>query len=434
MLGVLLMSGGWDAGWAQEAPDDWPMAGGDPAHRATVSGPAPPYRELWSAVLDGGPIAAPVVAGDRVVIVGGRRIAAFDASTGNMLWNSVRTPGPAGPAAIADDLVIHASGHGEYGGIVGRALDSGTPRWRVGTGSPVGGGVTFDGERVYGGTREGVLLALDATTGEEVWRLDLPGAVTSAPAAADDLVLAVAQDRTSGTAAAVAVDAASGEERWRYTTPPATPGATAAAVGDETVFVGMGDARVHALDLETGAERWATRTRAAVLGTPLFFTAVQTPAVPEDAVIADLAHVSRFDAATGEERWAFRFPAFLTASSVAVASGAVLIGDGEGFLSAIDLDEGVVVWQRDLGPLPASGAVADGRRVYAATLGREGEVVALEHDPEGSLIRIESGTTLFPIRAILSFLAAGAAVGLVSLGLFRYVVRPRPPVGGGQTP
>jgi outer membrane protein assembly factor BamB len=196
----------------------------------------------------------------------------------------------------------------------------------------------------------------------------------------------------------------------------------------------MGDARVHALDLETGAERWATRARAAVLGTPLFFSAVQTPAVPEDAVVADLAHVSRFDAATGEELWTFRFPAFLATSSVAVMSGAVLIGDGEGFLSAIDLDEGVVVWQRDLGSLPASGAAADGRRIYAATLGRGGEVVALEHDPEGSLIRIESGTTLFPIRAVLNFLAAGAAVGLVSVGLFRYVVRPRPPVAGGQTP
>lgn len=431
-LGFLLLSGG--AGWAQEAPDEWPMVGGDPAHRATVFGPAPPYRESWSAALDGGPIAAPVVANGRVVIVGGRRIAAFDAGTGDLLWNSVRSPGPAGPAAIAGDLVIHGSGYGENAGVVARTLDSGIPRWRVGTGSPVGGGVTFDGDRVYAGTRDGVVLALGATTGEEAWRVDVPGAVTSAPAVAGDLVIAVAQDREAGTVAAVAVDAATGEERWRFTTPPASPAATAAAVGEETVFVGMGDGQVHALDLETGAERWATRARAVVLGVPLYFTAVQTPAVPGDAVVADLAHVSRFDASTGEERWTFRFPAFVATSSVAVAAGAVLIGDREGFVSAIDLDEGVVVWQRDLGPLPASGVAADGRRVYAATLGREGEVVALEHDPEGSLIRIESGTTLFPIRAILNFLAAGAAVGVVSVALFRYVVRPRPPVAGGEAP
>jgi hypothetical protein len=72
-----------------------------------------------------------------------------------------------------------------------------------------------------------------------------------------------------------------------------------------------------------------------------------------------------------------------------------------------------------------SPLAADGDRLYAATLGPAGRVVALEHDPNGSLIRVESATTLFPLQAVLNFAAAGAAVGLATLGLFRYVLRPR---------
>jgi outer membrane protein assembly factor BamB len=426
-LGSLLLFLGSGPLLAQEATEDWPMAGGDPAHRATAPGPAPPYREVWSAEIEGGPLAAPVVADDRVVVVGGQRIAAFDAATGEALWDVVRPSGPAGPAAMVGELAIHASGQGQDAGLVGRSVETGTPRWRTATGSPVGGGITADGGRVYAGTGEGVLLALEAETGEEAWRLDLPGTVISAPAVAGGVVLTVAQDREAATTTVLAVDIASGEEEWRFATPPFTPGATAPAAGDRAVFVGLGDARVHALDLETGAERWATRARAATLGTVVFFTAVQTPAVPGDPLVGDLAHLARFDAATGVEEWAFRFPDLVATSAPAVAGGSVVIGDGSGFLSAVDLNEGVVVWQQRLGTLPVSGVAADGRRVYAGTLGRGGEVVALEHDPGGSLIRIESATTLSPLRAVLNFLAAGAAVGLVSLALFRYVVRPRRP-------
>lgn len=413
---------------AQDTGGEWPMAGGDPAHRGLASGPEPPYSESWRTKLDGGPLTGPVVAGDRVVVVGRERIAALAADSGRVVWDAVRPGGPAGPAAIVGDLVIHASGSSVNAGIVGRSMESGTLRWRAGVGSSVRGGVAADDDTVYAGTDEGLLVALRADTGEEAWRLELPGAVAAAPAVSADLVVAVSQDRATASTTVMAVDADSGEESWRFTTPPATLGATPAAVGESAAFVGMGDARVHAFDLDSGAERWATRARASALGTVVFFTPEQTPALPGDPVVADLAHLARFDARTGEEEWVFRFPSLLATSSPAVVEGSAIVGDGEGTLSAVDLDEGVVVWRRDLGPRPVSAVAADGTRVYVSTLGPGGEVVALEHDPDGSLVRIESGTTLFPLRAGLNFLVAGAAVGLVSVGLFRFVVKPRQPV------
>jgi outer membrane protein assembly factor BamB len=434
--GLLLLSLAvlWLGTWvlvadAQEPGASWPMAGGDPAHRGVVSGPEPPYAELWRTPVDGGPLTAPVVSGDRVVVVGRERIAALTAESGRIVWDVVRSGGPAGPAAIVGDLAIHASGAGVNAGIVGRSMESGTPRWRAGVGSSVRGGVVADGGTAYAGTDEGFLVALRADTGEEVWRVELPGAVAAAPAVGGGLVVGVSLDRSTGATTVMAVDAETGEESWRFTTPPATPGATPAVVGDSAVFVGMGDARVHAFELETGAERWAARARAAALGTLVFFTPEQIPALAGDPLVGDLAHLALFDAGTGEEEWVFRFPGLLATSSPAVVGGSAVVGDGAGTLSAVDLEDGVVVWRRDLGPRPLSGVAADGLRVYVSTLGPGGDVVALEHDPEGSLVRIESGTTLFPLRAVLNFLIAGAAVGLVSVGLFRFVVKPRQPDG-----
>jgi outer membrane protein assembly factor BamB len=387
--------------------------------------------------VEGGALAGPVVADDRVIVVAADRVVALDAASGDLVWDAIRSAGPAGTAAVAGGLVIHASGREADAGIVGRDLADGVPRWRVSTGSTVTAGITVAGSRVYVGTSGGTVLAVEARTGKVAWRSEVSGSVAAAPAVAEGLVVAVAQEETVGATTVEALDADSGKERWRFSPPPATPGGTGAAVGDGVVFVGLGDAQVHALDLDTGVERWAARTPATVLGTAVFFTAVQTPAISGDPVIADLAHLARFGAPTGDELWTFRFPDLVATSGPAVAGDWALVGDGGGTVSAVDLDEGVLVWRLDLTPdrattseLSVATLAADGNRLYAATLGPAGRVVALEHDPNGSLIRVESATTLFPVAAVLNFAVAGAAVGLVTLGLFRYVLRPR----GERTP
>jgi outer membrane protein assembly factor BamB len=402
------------------------MAGRDPAHEATTSGPEPPYREVWSTPIEGGPEAGPVVAGKRVVVVGREAVVALDAASGKLLWQVLRPEGPAGPAVMIGDMVVHATGTGSNAGVVGRTLADGIARWRVATGSDAGGltgvaGVlTGESDRVYVGTGEGTLLALDPSDGKTIWTFDLPGSIAAAPAVSEGHVVVVARDEANATTTLAAVDAVTGDEAWRFTPPALTPGAGAAGIRGGRVFVGLGDARVHAFDLQVGVERWSSRTPAATLGTPLFFTEVQTPAVPGDPVVADVLHVARFDAGTGEESWDFRFPGLLATAAPIVAGGAVLIGDGRGTLAAIDLDEGVLVWRERLGTRPLSAAAADGTRVYVATLGSRGRVVALEHDPEGSLIRVESDSTLFPVQALLNFAAAAAAVGLVAVVLFRF--------------
>jgi outer membrane protein assembly factor BamB len=441
------------AAGAQDAASGWPMTGGDAAHRGTVEGPVPPYRVAWEAPFPGGLAAGPVVAGGVVIGMGRDRIAALDARTGEELWKAQRSPGRAGSPAVTGDLVIHASGTESQTAVIARALEDGSERWRAFTGSAVRAGLVTRGGTVYAGTAEGLVMALGARDGEEVWRLDLEGAIEAAPALSDGSLVVALEQRRGGTSAVVSIDAETGKEGWRFTSLPSGAGATPPSIAQGVVYVGAADGSVHALDLETGSERWSTGAESEHVLPPPIFTAHQVPAVAGDPIVADIAHLARFDAGTGREIWTFRFLDGLYRSGVAVVGGYGLVGDFSGGLAAVDLKSGLLVWKSDLGRGPAVSPAADGVRVYAGLVGvkrpaepspagspsaleepagpdmentatgRIGSVIALEHDPSGSLRNVPSESTLFPLRAALNFLAAALAVALVSVGLFRFALR-----------
>ncbi|HEX2030214.1 MAG TPA: PQQ-binding-like beta-propeller repeat protein, partial [Actinomycetota bacterium] len=309
--------------------------------------------------------------------------------------------------------------------IVARRLEDGRERWRFRLGAAVLGGFAADEERVYAGSRAGEVVAVGLEDGEEAWRFRAGGRVETAPAAAEGLVVAVAENYRTGEASVVALEAESGRRAWAFSAPGPDVGASSPAIGRGTVFVGLGDGRVRALDLRTGQERWAAPVLATSLGARAF-TPELVPAVPGDLVVADVAHVYRLDAATGEERWSFRISELLFRGGPAVSDGAVLVGDDGGGLSAISLEEGVRVWRADLGPAPLGALAVAADRVFAAGLGRGGRVVALETDDRGALSREASDSELSVGRALLNFIAAAAAVGAVVLVLFRLVLRVRP--------
>jgi outer membrane protein assembly factor BamB len=103
----------------------------------------------------------------------------------------------------------------------------------------------------------GVLLALDAETGEEVYRRVVAGWFADTPTVADGSVYVVVPGQTQGDGTLVAFDAETGEEQWRYNTGPygsSSYTAPPVAVDDGIVYVAaMGMA---ALDAENGSVVW----------------------------------------------------------------------------------------------------------------------------------------------------------------------------------
>ena len=412
------------------AQTDWPMAGHDPEHTGTVGGPEAPYRVVWSEPVAGWPVSGAAVTDRAIIVMTREGIAALSPGDGTVQWEEARTLGPAGVPAVAGNLVLYAASNGPSGQLVARDVRDGTLVWQTVLGSAALGGPTVVDDIAYVGTLDGEVTALDVETGTVRWTFETVGAVRGAPAVADGILVAAAYEATSGNTTVYALDAEVGSEDgpdWQFA-PGAVGPPSGVSIADRRAFVAVSDGNIRSLALGSGSEVWTAPSRDG-------FGPRQTPAVGDAFVLVDRAHVYALDPATGKERWVFQVADLaataaggfntLLASAPAVSGSSVLIGSGDGTLSAIDVDSGHREWHRDLGDGAVGPIAASGDRVYAVTLGEEGRVVALEHDADGKLLAEVSPTVLFVGRALLNFGAAAAAVGAAILLLFRLVLRPR---------
>lgn len=152
--------------------------------------------------------------------------------------------------------------------------------------------------RVFIATHHGNLYALDATSGEALWRFTSPAPFLHAPAAATDVV--VAADAAGGL---FALDIANGHPRWTLglAAEPdlASAGGCSASplLAGNLVCVGTRGGWVIARDLDTGAPRWQYR-----VGAPIRQTAAL--AGHRLIVTAEDLVVRAFDLRSGIPLWA----------------------------------------------------------------------------------------------------------------------------------
>jgi outer membrane protein assembly factor BamB len=103
-------------------------------------------------------------------------------------------------------------------------------------------------------TTNGEVVALDASTGEQVWRVDVRGEVLAAPAASGDRVIVQTYD---GRVLGLARD--SGEQLWVYTSdvPVLTLRGTATPIIEAgIVYTGFASGKLVALDISNGNLVW----------------------------------------------------------------------------------------------------------------------------------------------------------------------------------
>ncbi len=261
--------------------------------------------------------------------------------------------------------------------------------WRFKTDGRVLSSPAVVGDAVYIASTDGRLYAVDRATGRERWRYATQGPISSSPAVASGLVFISSVDGFVH-----AVDAATGERRWRFATrgerrftAPGIHGAiprsermpdpfdvflsSPTIVGD-VLYVGSGDQHVYALDVQSGAQRWAFATGDVVHASP--------------TVVGGVVYIGSWDrnlyaldAATGRERWRYTTGADTViynqvgiASSAAVAGGIVFVGGRDGHFHAVDAATGALRWKHDNngGWTIGSPAVRDGVVYFATSDGR----------------------------------------------------------------
>ena len=209
----------------------------------------------------------------------------LDASTGGELWRRRLVDKPVerlpfdNPKSRYDRFgsdVSVAGGRLFVGTHNGRvlALDaaSGEQVWEFATGDSVLAAPAVDGARLYAGSYDKHVYALDATSGRLLWKRDTQGAVVSTPAVAGDLV--VVGNRCYDL---LGIRAATGEIAWkRYVWFSWIE--SSASVKDAVAYVGSSDAAsVGAFDTQTGKPRWQA---------DVFGWAWGQPAVGDDRVYA----------------------------------------------------------------------------------------------------------------------------------------------------
>ncbi len=244
-----------------------------------------------------------------------------------------------------------------------------TPEWsRAGTAS--GGGIALAGGRLYVASAHGFLAALDAATGETVWRHRFDAPLTGAPTVQGDRVFVSAADSTLW-----AMDTADGRVDWTRRGTESLSimarGAAPAISGDDVIFPTQAG-ELFAMRRANGAERWS----GALTGRRMGVARANISAVTGDPVVDgqrvyagnQAGRVAAFDARDGSQIWAAREG---TSDPVWPAGGSVFLVTDENRLMRLDAADGAPIWSVQL-PLFAS----DRPRRQATIFPQHGPVLA----------------------------------------------------------
>lgn len=218
---------------------EWAQPGGNAAksmeHLALGSALGP----VWNANVDGTTkyerlAASPVVAENKLFVVDVyARLHAFDATSGQRLWNV--------QIGAKDDV---------KGGI---SLISGEMKGNKG--SLFGGGAAYDGGVVYASSGLGDVAAFSAADGKQVWMVRPGGPLRGAPSISDGTVYVMSQDNQI-----YALNAADGKVAWSESASLETSGvfgAGAPAVAQGTVVAGFSSGELNAYRYENGRSLWS---------------------------------------------------------------------------------------------------------------------------------------------------------------------------------
>ena len=223
------------------------------------------------------------------------------------------------PAILGDQIFIADN----RGNIAAFHTDTGEEIWHKDSDLPITGGPGSDVNMVLVGTSEGDVLALSAESGEEVWRSTVSSEILSSPRVADNVIVVRTVDGKI-----FALDAGSGERLWIYdrTVPALTlRGTGTPVISNGLVIAGFDGGRVTALELKTGKLIWETKV-AVSRGRSELERMVDIDTQP--LIVGDTIYVTTFQAN----------------------------------VSAISLETGQILWQRDISSHSELGA--DERNLY----------------------------------------------------------------------
>ncbi|MGB8841818.1 MAG: PQQ-binding-like beta-propeller repeat protein [Aliidongia sp.] len=280
-----------DVALPRPAPNkDWPQSGGVPSH--SMGHPSLPdeLAVKWQAEIGEGAsrfaqlLAGPVVVDGVLYAMDAKSlVTALDAGTGKKLWETDITP-----------------------------EDNDNQAW--------GGGIAFDGGRVFVTSGYGQILALDAKDGKVKWRVSVGSPLRGAPTVAEGRLFIITVDNQLQ-----ALSTEDGHRLWSYDSipePAEIAGSASPAIEGNAVIATFSSGEVTALRVENGRVIWSDS-----LSATRRFDAIST--------LADIR------------------------GRPVVDRGRVYVVSHAGRMAAIDLRSGNRVWEQDVGGIYAPWVAGD---------------------------------------------------------------------------
>lgn len=325
-------------------------------------------KELDEPVLyqatEGGSVSATPLAHDGRIYFGccDRNFYCLDAETGKEAWRF------ATGGLISLDSVMHGGviyftsfDHSLYAiTLEGRLV------WKADCGDIPGSPLYHEG-KVYVGSRDGNLLALDAATGRLIWKFGTSGPVASKPSVCKERIYFGSWDHnfycltlggklvwkfrcgneaggptiSSGTVYFGSFDCSiyamtpDGKLKWKHMSPAPIYSTYRPVVVGRTVYFSHKDNRICALESGTGKPIWEFRTSGMMSMIPLVHGGVLYAGSCDGNMYA-------LDAKSGKEMWRFRTPLALFGPPIAY-NGMLYFGGGDSRFYCITLD-GKLAW------------------------------------------------------------------------------------------
>ncbi len=215
--------------------------------------------------------------------------------------------------ASADQWPMFRGNPGLTGVAPGKLPDALSLAWQFKTGGPVKSSAAIVGGKVFIGSDDGFVFALDLESGQKLWTFKTGGPVESSP-----LVL------------------------------------------NGTVFIGSSDNFLYALNAADGKQLWKLETGDKILGSPNW---VKSPDGKSDWILAGSYDFKLYSVAatSGATNWTFETGNYINGSP-AVADGKTVFGGCDALLHVVNLADGQKIKEVEAGAyIAGSGAFENGK-------------------------------------------------------------------------
>lgn len=187
-----------------------------------------------------------------------------------------------------------------------------------------------------------------------LWSFKTGGQVKSSAAIVDGRVFIGSNDRNL-----YALDFATGNKLWAFTNREAIESSPLVLNG--RVFVGSTDGNLYALDAVSGKQLWSFPTGDKILGGPNWFVSGGRTNILVGSYDFKLYGL---DALTGKSNWVYETGNYINGAP-GVADGVTAFGGCDGILHVVALTNGTLVSSNEIGaPIAASAALAGGRAYF----------------------------------------------------------------------